>query len=46
MEEALDHNYEIGFIHGQRSVITLPQLIVTSRDEAFKDLIIEEREHG
>lgn len=46
IEDGFTHNYEIGFIHGQRSVILLPQMIITLRDESFKELIIEEREHG
>ena len=45
MEETLDHNYEIGFVHGQRSVIMLPHYIIASRDETVQELIIEDREN-
>ena len=45
MEEALDHNYEIGFVHGQRSAIMLPHYIIASRDETVQDLIIGDREN-
>jgi len=45
LEEALDHNYEIGFVHGQRSVIMLPHYIIAARDEVVQELIIEDREN-
>ena len=43
IEDTLDHNYDIGFIHGQRSVIMLPHYIIESRDESFQELLIEDR---
>lgn len=44
-EEGYQHNYEVGFIHGQRSVITLPQSIIAIRGEEFRALLIEDQEN-
>ncbi len=43
IEDGYEHNYEIGFVHGQRSVIMLPHYIISSRDEIVQELIIEDR---
>ncbi len=46
LDEAFKHNRDVGFILGQRSVIMLPQSIVTIRDEEFQLMIEKEREDG
>lgn len=44
-DDTLAHNYELGFIHGQRNVIALPLQIIAIRMEEFHALIEEEREN-
>lgn len=43
LDDAFEHNRKVGFVLGQRSVIVLPQQIVTLRDEEFQLLLEEDR---
>ena len=43
LDDAFEHNRKVGFVLGQRSVIALPQTIVTIRDEEFQLMIEEAR---